>query len=80
MIRLAQSEEPMQSVLRDLVVASTLTLPLMFVAAGLAGYSLAGRMLSPIEEMVNRVRQITAERLSGRLPNADVDNELGRLG
>jgi len=36
-------------------------------------------MPSPIEEMVNRVRQITAERLSERLPNPDVDNELGRL-
>jgi heavy metal sensor kinase len=78
-IRLAHSEEPMHSLLRDLVVASTLTLPLMLVAAGFAGYSLAGRMLSPIEEMVNRVRQITVERLSERLPNADVDNELGRL-
>jgi heavy metal sensor kinase len=36
-------------------------------------------MLRPIEEMVNRVRQITAERLSERLPNQDVDDELGRL-
>jgi len=78
-IRLAQSEEPMQSVLRELAIASTLTLPMILVGVGFAGYSLAGRMLSPIEEMVNRVRQITAERLSERLPNPDVDNELGRL-
>lgn len=78
-IRLAHSEEPMHSLLRDLVVVSTLTLPLMLVAAGFAGYSLAGRMLSPIEEMVNRVRKITAERLSERLPNGGIDDELGRL-
>jgi heavy metal sensor kinase len=78
-IRLAHREEPMHSLLRDVVVASTLTLPLVLLAGGFAGYSLAGRMLSPIEEMVNRVRQITAERLSERLPNPDVDDELGRL-
>jgi heavy metal sensor kinase len=78
-IRLAQSEEPIESVLRELAMASTLTLPVILVGVGFAGYSLAGRMLSPIEEMVNRVRQITAERLSERLPNPDVDNELGRL-
>jgi heavy metal sensor kinase len=79
LIRLAHSEEPMRSRLKDLFLAWLITLPSVLVAGGLAGHALARRALSPIEQMTQRARQITAERLSERLPNQDVDDELGRL-
>ena len=79
LIRLAHSEEPMLSDLRLLLLASLLVLPLALAAAGIAGYSLAKRALSPIDHMVRRAQEITPERLSERLPNREVDDELGRL-
>ena len=79
LIRLGHSEEPMRSRLKDLVMASLLVLPLVLVTAGLAGYTLARRALSPIDQMVRRARGITPEHLHERLPNQDVDDELGRL-
>jgi len=45
----------------------------------LGGYALARRALAPIEQMTERARTITAERLSDRLPVAHPENEMGRL-
>jgi len=59
--------------------ASLLVLPLALAAAGVAGYSLARRALSPIDQMVRRAKEITPDRLSERLPKREVDDELGRL-
>ena len=52
-------------------------LPVGVVIAGLGGYTLARRALAPIEQMTERARTITAERLSDRLP---VDPPGGRNG
>jgi heavy metal sensor kinase len=49
------------------------------VIAGLGGYTLARRALAPIEQMTDRARTITAERLSDRLPVANPEDEMGRL-
>ena len=48
-------------------------------AAGLGGYLLARRALSPIERMTERARSINAERLNDRLPVDNPNDELGRL-
>lgn len=79
LIRLAHSEEGMQSGLENYLLASILVLPAVLGAAGLAGYFLAKRALSPIEQMALRAREITPERLSERLPIGNSDDELGRL-
>jgi heavy metal sensor kinase len=79
LIRLAHCEEPAFSRLKDLLLASLLVLPLVLVVAGLAGYGLARRALSPIEQMARRAREITPEKLHARLPNDDADDELGQL-
>jgi len=79
LIRLAHSEEPLFSRLKDLLLASLLVLPLVLVVAGLAGYGLARRALSPIEQMARRAQEITPEKLNARLPNDDADDELGQL-
>ncbi len=79
LIRLAHSEEPLFSRLKDLVLASLVVLPLVLVVAGIAGYGLARRALSPIEQMARRAQEITPEKLHARLPNDDTDDELGQL-
>jgi heavy metal sensor kinase len=79
LIRLAHSEEPLHERLKDVLLASLLVLPSVLAAAGLAGYSLARRALSPIEQMARRAQEITPERLDARLPNDYSDDELRQL-
>jgi heavy metal sensor kinase len=79
LIRLAHSEEPLFSQLRELLLASLVVLPVVLVVAWIAGYGLARRALSPIEQMARRAQEITADKLDARLPNDDADDELGQL-
>jgi len=79
LLRLAHSEEPLYSTLKDLFLDSLLVLPLVLAIAGLAGYGLARRALSPIERMARQAQEITPEKLDARLPNDDADDELGQL-
>ena len=79
LIRLAHSEELLYSRLKDLLLASIVVLPLVLMVAWLAGYGLARRALSPIEQMAGRAREITPEKLNARLPHDDTDDELGQL-
>ena len=78
-LQVARSEEGMQKQLRDLLLILMLGAPLAVGVAGLGGYALARRALAPIEEMTERARTITAERLGDRLPVANPENEMGRL-
>src|SRR5579883_55423 len=79
LIRLAHSEEPLYSRLRELFLASLVILPPVLVFAWLAGYGLARRALSPIEIMARQAQNITPEKLHARLPVDDKDDELGQL-
>jgi heavy metal sensor kinase len=79
LIRLAYSEEPIWLRLAELVTAALLVLPIVLAVAGLAGYGLARRVLSPLEQMASRAEQITPDRLNERLPTGDADDELGHL-
>jgi len=79
LIRLAHSEVPLLARLRELLVDSSLVLPAVLLGAGLAGYVLARRALSPIEQMAQQAQEITPERLHARLPNDYKDDELRQL-
>jgi len=79
LIRLAHSEEPLYSRLHDLFLASLFVLPPVLLIAWLAGYGLARRALTPIEQMVRRAHEITPENLHARLPVDDTDDELAQL-
>ena len=78
-VQVGRSEEPLGEQLRELVLVLVLGLPLAVGVAGLGGYALARRALAPIEQMTERARSITAERLSDRLPVTHPDDEMGRL-
>jgi heavy metal sensor kinase len=79
LIRLALSEEPLWRNFLGLLSVLVLGLPLALLVAGLGGYALARRALSPLGVMARRAEQITAERLSDRLPIENPDDELGHV-
>ncbi len=78
-IQVARSEAAMRRQLRELTLILVFGLPVGVVIAGLGGYALARRALAPIEQMTERARSITADRLSDRLPVANPEDEMGRL-
>ena len=78
-VQVGRSEIPVREQLRELLLVLLLGLPLAVGVAGLGGYVLARRALAPIEQMTERARSITADRLSDRLPVKHPDDEMGRL-
>ena len=78
-IQVGRSEQAMRDQVRTVALILLLGLPLAVATAGLGGYILARRALTPIERMTERAETITAERLSDRLPVSNPDNEMGRL-
>ena len=78
LIRLAHSEEPYWLRIKELFAASLVVLPLILAIAGVAGYALARRALTPLEQMAKRAQKITPENLHARLP-VTADDELGAI-
>ncbi|MEQ1761018.1 MAG: ATP-binding protein [Vicinamibacterales bacterium] len=78
-IQVARSEGPMRQQLQELVLIFVFGLPAAVAVAGLGGFGLAKRALSPVEHITERARTISAERLSDRLPVANPDDEMGQL-
>ena len=79
LIRVARSEEPIRAQARRLLMTMLASVPAVLMVAGILGYALAQRALSPIEHMTLRAREITAERLGLRFANDEANDELGRL-
>jgi heavy metal sensor kinase len=79
LLRLAYSEEPIFARIEEMGIASLLAVPIILALAGLGGYMLAKRALTPLSEMAFRAEQITSERLGERLPPGEADDELGHL-
>jgi len=75
----AALEERLQQQLREILVVLVLGLPLIVALAGLGGYVLARRALSPIDHLAGEARRITAERLHERLSVPNEQDEIGRL-
>ena len=79
MIRLAKSEQPLWHEFGQLLTVLLLGIPAALGIAGLLGYALARRTLAPLDAMARRAEEITAERLSERLPVENPDDELGHV-
>ena len=78
-ISVAYDETATRDALRTLGIVLLVGIPLAGGAALIGGTLLAGRLLSPVGDMAERARSITADRLSERLPVANPDDEFGRL-
>lgn len=75
----AAGEQRIEQQLEEIVVVLVLGLPMIVVLAGVGGYVLARRALSPIDQLAADARRITAERLHERLSVANPHDEIGRL-
>ncbi len=80
LLRLAVSEEPLWDEFWDMVSVLALGLPIMVLLIGFSGYALAGHALQPVDQMAQRARKISAERLNERLTIQNPGDELGHLG
>ncbi len=80
LLRLAVSEEPLWDEFWDMVSVLAIGLPIVVLLIGFAGYAVAGQALQPVEEMAQRARKISAERLNQRLTIQNPTDELGNLG
>lgn len=75
----ATDEEAAQHALDDLAKILAIASPLALLLACVGGYILAGRMLAPVAAIARKAREITAERLSERLPIENAGDEFGKL-
>jgi heavy metal sensor kinase len=72
-------EQRIEQQMNEIVVVLVLGLPLIVGLAGVGGYVLARRALTPIDHLAADARRITAERLHERLSVANEHDEIGRL-
>ena len=75
----ATPEQRIEQQLDEILVVLVLGLPLIVGLAGVGGYLLARRALTPIDHLAADARRITAERLHERLSVANEHDEIGRL-
>ena len=78
-LRVSRSEDRLRMQLWEIVVVLVLGLPLIVALAGVGGYVLARRALTPIDHLASEARRITAERLHERLSVPNQHDEIGRL-
>jgi heavy metal sensor kinase len=79
LIRVGFSEEPLWQSFWQVSTGLLAAFPLALGLAGMGGYFLARKSLSPIERMARRAREINAERLSARLDVENPRDEIGQL-
>lgn len=78
-IAVAQNELIFRQSMHSLANILFFGIPCVLALGVIGGYLLAGRVLSPIGAIVSKAREITAERLSERLPVDNPDDEFGQL-
>ena len=78
-MRVSRSEDRLRSQLAEILVVLVLGLPLVVGLAGIGGYVLARRALTPIDHLATDARRITADRLHERLSAQNPNDEIGRL-
>ena len=78
-LRVSRSEERVRSQLWEVLSVLVLGFPFVVVLAGVGGYVLARRALTPIDQLASAARRITAERLHERLSVPNQHDEIGRL-
>jgi len=65
--------------IHSLILILIAGLPGAVILAVVGGYFLAGRALSPVKAITQKAKEITAERLSERLPIPNPKDEIGNL-
>ncbi len=75
------STEPLAVASEQVLFLSLVFAPVILLISAATAWNLAGRMLQPIEQMVNDVEAVSDGRsLHRRIPVEDLGDEIGRLG
>lgn len=72
-------QQRLEQQLDEILIVLVLGLPLIVGLAGVGGYVLARRALTPIDHLAADARRITVDRLHERLSVANTHDEIGRL-
>jgi len=66
-------------IVRDLLVAYALSLPIVVIVAAFGGWWVAGRALVPLRALASAAESVRAEQLSRRVPEFGANDEIQRL-
>lgn len=78
-VQVSKSLHEIEATLNRLALIIAIMIPIGVALAGWAGWFLAKRFLSPVDQMIQQARKITAAYLKGRLPRTWTQDELDRL-
>ncbi len=78
-ITIAQDAEQAYASVQKLALALLMGIPLVLLASLGGGYVFAGRVLAPLGTMTRKAQEITADKLSERLPIQNPADEFGHL-
>ena len=78
-IHVAVPEEHIRRVLANTRAIMWLLAPVVLLVGALGGWSLSRSALRPIDEVIAIAERRTAQNMGERMPERDVDDELGRL-
>src|SRR3989442_5755955 len=78
-LRVARSEDRLRTQLWEILTVLGFGLPVVAEFAGVGGYILARRALTPIDRLAAEARPVTAHRLHERLSVPKQPDEIGRL-
>lgn len=77
--RLLRSEELLRNETGMFLLWLLIAMPVALILAGGGGYFMAGKLLSPVHRMTDKVSRIDDTNLQERLPVVNPDDELGYL-
>jgi signal transduction histidine kinase len=78
-VEVGAPEEEINNALKDLVLTLALGFPVLIGLAILGGYSLLGRALRPVDEIVGAAERITFKNINQRLPVPQTGDEFERI-
>lgn len=78
-IRVSRSTAQLHREMRQLLLIQLLCFPLALLLAWAGGSFIAGRVLLPLQQIITRMKTLTAQRLDEKLPVKNPDDELGHL-
>jgi heavy metal sensor kinase len=73
------SLDEVRQIVRDLLIAYALSIPIVLIVSALGGWWVAGRALSPLRDLTAAAESIGAEQLDHRVPEPGADDEIRRL-
>jgi heavy metal sensor kinase len=79
LLRIGYSAEPIRRQSIQLFGLLLLVMPFALLAAAIAGARVADKALDPLKQMAQLTEDITAHRLSDRIPVRNADDELGHM-